>query len=356
MKNTVNIKYLSIAIILLASFAQNIKAQDVHFSQNYATPLYINPAMTGLMKGDFRAAIVYRNQWGAAMGGSPFRTMYGAADMTLDGLGEYDRLAFGIMLYNDKAGDLNYHTNYGDIALAYNVGLSEHAFLSLGLTGGIAQRGFDLTNAQFGSQSDGVQYVPGMSSGENFASTGIWRANLGAGVMFYNAFDERNNFFLGGGMYHVTQPDVVFTDNSTADSQIQSKLSVQAGGSVAVAKTVDIVPTVYFLKQGPHVKTEAGAFARFILTHNRHTGLDKAFNIGAFTRMGSSVDGSFGLNSLILATRLEYNEIGVGVSYDLNLSDISAASGRGGIEVAVTYTTQLRDHRKRSNTMVCPSF
>ncbi|MEC7159268.1 MAG: type IX secretion system membrane protein PorP/SprF, partial [Bacteroidota bacterium] len=35
-------------------------SQDIHFSQYYASPLTLNPALTGLHGGDFRAVVNYR--------------------------------------------------------------------------------------------------------------------------------------------------------------------------------------------------------------------------------------------------------------------------------------------------------
>ena len=35
------------------------KSQDIHFSQYYASPLTLNPALTGLHGGDFRAVVNY---------------------------------------------------------------------------------------------------------------------------------------------------------------------------------------------------------------------------------------------------------------------------------------------------------
>ena len=39
------------------------KAQDIHFSQFFETPLLRNPSLAGIFKGDVRAQMVYRSQW-----------------------------------------------------------------------------------------------------------------------------------------------------------------------------------------------------------------------------------------------------------------------------------------------------
>ena len=51
------------AVLLFVVCAAFSDAQDVHFSQYYAAPLTLNPALTGLVNGVFRASFNYRNQW-----------------------------------------------------------------------------------------------------------------------------------------------------------------------------------------------------------------------------------------------------------------------------------------------------
>ena len=49
--------------LLLLAFAFNLKAQDPNFSQFFASPLTLNPALTGKFDGSYRVAGNYRNQW-----------------------------------------------------------------------------------------------------------------------------------------------------------------------------------------------------------------------------------------------------------------------------------------------------
>ena len=53
-----------ILFAILSSLLINVLvAQDPHFSQFYASPLTLNPALTGKFDGTFRLAANYRNQW-----------------------------------------------------------------------------------------------------------------------------------------------------------------------------------------------------------------------------------------------------------------------------------------------------
>ena len=51
------------AALFVLLFSINAFAQDIHFSQYYASPLTLNPALTANINGVFRVAANYRNQW-----------------------------------------------------------------------------------------------------------------------------------------------------------------------------------------------------------------------------------------------------------------------------------------------------
>ena len=55
----------SLFLFVLASCLFSFKtllAQDIHYSQYYASPLTLNPALTGKFNGYYRATAIYRDQ------------------------------------------------------------------------------------------------------------------------------------------------------------------------------------------------------------------------------------------------------------------------------------------------------
>ena len=56
--------------LMLAGVA--VRAQDPRFSQYFASPMTLNPALTGNIDGSLRVAVNFRQQWWAAS--SPFQT------------------------------------------------------------------------------------------------------------------------------------------------------------------------------------------------------------------------------------------------------------------------------------------
>ena len=55
-------KILCVIGIIVLVIGQKSNAQDIQFSQYYAAPLYLNPALAGINQIG-RAGINYRNQW-----------------------------------------------------------------------------------------------------------------------------------------------------------------------------------------------------------------------------------------------------------------------------------------------------
>ena len=65
-------------LILINSF---LNAQDIHFSQYYASPMTVNPAYTGMFNGTYRVGANYRNQWASVS--VPYKTFAAYADYGL---------------------------------------------------------------------------------------------------------------------------------------------------------------------------------------------------------------------------------------------------------------------------------
>src|SRR5690606_37585034 len=94
--------FFTIITVFCASFAFG---QDIHFSQYYANPLYMNPALTGSFYGDFRAAVNYRNQ-AFTVSNTPYVTYSGSFDIApLKKKMRHDVFGVGMLVYNDKAGN-----------------------------------------------------------------------------------------------------------------------------------------------------------------------------------------------------------------------------------------------------------
>ena len=98
--------------LLLLGFTGTAFAQDPNFSQFFASPLTLNPALTGKFDGAFRVAGNYRNQWPS------INNAFTTATISVDGgilkntIPEFDKFGIGIMAFTDKSGNGVLQNNY----------------------------------------------------------------------------------------------------------------------------------------------------------------------------------------------------------------------------------------------------
>src|SRR5580704_15001664 len=114
-----------IHIFILLVFTKVVSAQDPSFSQFFASPLTLNPALTGNFSGDLRVAGNYRNQWPSV--NNAFITSTISVDLPLlqDKLREGDRWGVGVMGMNDKTADGILTSNYFALSTAYHKTVDE---------------------------------------------------------------------------------------------------------------------------------------------------------------------------------------------------------------------------------------
>src|SRR5215213_6221041 len=80
-------------------------AQDPNFSQFFASPLTLNPALTGKFDGDFRLAANYRNQWPTINNAFTTYTVSADASILKNRISEIDQFGVGIMGFRDQSGN-----------------------------------------------------------------------------------------------------------------------------------------------------------------------------------------------------------------------------------------------------------
>lgn len=312
-------------------------AQDIHFSQFSQTPLFLNPALTGGFNGDQRGILNYKNQWQSI--GSPYRTYmisYDAGLMKKKWKTNY--LGVGFTAFSDKAGNAELAVSQFNLSVADFVLIGGKQLLSVGLQGGYAQKSIDYNKLQWGNQFNGQVYDQSIDSKESITSTfsywdistGIaWNYSSGASTMSSNDVFRAN---VGIAAYHVNKPrQNMFAQN---DDRLNPKFVVHGGVFIGISNTSGaLIPSVLYLQQGAAKEINAGLMYRYlIIEESRHTKFvsGAAVSFGGYYRVGDAV---------VPALQIELGSLDVGVSYDVNISKLKAASNvRGGIEISLRYT------------------
>jgi type IX secretion system PorP/SprF family membrane protein len=317
---------LIIALLLQIVVAGSLKAQvDPHFSQYYAYPLWLNPALTGVINGDTRISGNYKNQYAAL--NNAYQTTALSADFR-----PTSQIGVGLNVLNQKAGSagFNYFSGYGTFSYGIRVSNDGNQRLSFGIQAGIINRSFDPNKLQLGNQynPETGQYDPSMPGNESFQNTSATVFDAGAGVFYYDGDPMKTaNLFGGVSVGHLSRPKDPFSI-SGSDARIPLRYTVNAGIRIKASDFIDIVPHGIFIKQQYAQEKAIGGYTEFKLLN------DRGFIAGAMYRFKDAAIANVGyhVNSLI-----------VGASYDFNTSSLRrATNSAGGIELSVSYVFRKR--------------
>ena len=97
---------------LLLAASLTVRAQDPNFSQFFASPLTLNPALTGKFDGQYRVAGNYRNQWPTINNAYITGTTSFDIGILKNYIPEVDQFGVGVMAFSDKSGNGALTNNY----------------------------------------------------------------------------------------------------------------------------------------------------------------------------------------------------------------------------------------------------
>lgn len=329
-------------------------AQDVGFSQFYDQPLLRNPALAGIFTGDVRFTASYRNQWESVT--IPYRTFGLSAEVKMPiNITQDDNLTIGLQLIRDVAGTSEFSTTQILPAINYSLPLSKvrTSYLSVGFMGGIMQQRFDPTklvmNDQFVAGSNG-SYSILPASQQIFNKTSVNYFDLSTGISYNGSIQEKADYFVGVGMFHITAPKVGFYDNHTIT--LNKKLAFNGGLSVPTSEADRfIVYGDYFRQYDTTFHSVGNSMqAGFMFSHDLFVMGDDATTIsgGILYRMNDAI---------IPVIQLQLNKFMIGLSYDVNIDKLStAARYRGGFEVILSYRDFLNNSQSERRQTMCPTF
>src|SRR5690606_5705016 len=122
-------------------------AQDFHYSQFYAAPLYLNPALTGSTELS-RAGLNYRKQWpGLAQDFTAYSAYFDHYSFDLNS-------GFGLDINSFQETNMNIKTSDASLFYAYKLRLADTWNFRFGGQASLVQRDAKLDNLIFGDQVD----------------------------------------------------------------------------------------------------------------------------------------------------------------------------------------------------------
>lgn len=337
-------KKLFAVLMMLPGFFNEVAAQDINFSQFYELPLLRNPALAGTYVGDVRATSAFRSQWGSVS--VPYKTVALGTEMKFAiTQNSNDYLSVGLQMTNDIAGDSKLGKTGAMPLLAYHKSLSgsKDDYLTLGFMGGAVQQRFDPTQLKFDDQFVNGAYSPTNPTRQTFNNTNVTYWDAAVGLAYSTVLGMGAKFYVGASYFHFTQPKVAFDQQS--DIRLNKKLVANVGLAAPTSEVDQLILYADFFYQGGSYQGQGGALLRHdLLQYGDEETV--SLSAGAFYRWNDAV---------IPVIKLDYYKLAIGLTYDVNVSKLKAASQlKGGFELTLSYKSFLNIRNSSAEKVRCP--
>lgn len=337
-------------ILLLIGFFfyGGLFAQDVQFSQFYAAPLFLNPAMTGATEMT-RIGANYRNQWPGL--DQSFHSYSAYIDHYIFDFNS----GIGLIMNGNRESQANLSTNEIGVLYSYRLKLGEDKFLRFGGQVSYIARDAFFGNLVFGTQIDIGQGSIGVITDE---LNGI---PIDANHRFldysFGSLYSTKNTWLGVSAHHITEPNISFVDDGI--SRLPIKLSAQGGirfnlesGGIFnsinnTAQERSISFAFNYKQQAPFNQLDIGTqlYLQPLVFGLWYRGLPSKYNL-------PNNESIIALMGVSLPTGVD-----LGYSFDFTTSKLGLRNSGGAHEISIRYTFLWGDPRNRNQRgRVIPCF
>ncbi|MBC7864015.1 MAG: PorP/SprF family type IX secretion system membrane protein [Bacteroidia bacterium] len=312
-----------IPILILIFFLtgnRSAKAQDFHLSMYDAGPLFLNPAMTGVVDATWRVHAQYRNQW-RSVAFKPYSTALISFDAPVKKWG------FGGQVMNMRAGIGNYNVFQAMFSTAYQVSFDKNKYhnLSLGLQAGVTQKSVEYKIFTFDNQyvtTNGGGFDQSINNQESFQRQSMILPQVNAGAMYYySRMQSRLNPFIGASAFNLTQPKETYFG---ASNNLPMRIYIHSGIRVNITEQFYILPKMLIMMQKNAQEQTYALDAGYFM------GGSELWLLGGFVYRSK--------DAAIISLGARKDNYIAKLSYDVNISTLSAtSSGRGAFEISFTY-------------------
>jgi type IX secretion system PorP/SprF family membrane protein len=335
-----------------------IIAQDPLYSQYYAAPMYLNPALTGSSNIP-RFTLNYRNQWPALS--ANFVTTSFAAEHYIE---KYNS-GVGLLITSDNQyADLT-TSNFG-LLYSYNQAITEDISVRFGVQGSYNTRtiGSKWDRFTFGDQLDGAGNPTGNPTNDPIADKNNPRVNFmdfSTGTVVYN-----DNFYLGLGVKHLNKPIYNLIKDATEQVRLPMLFSVHGGYKFFLENGVidggfgedlenekSISPSFLYEKRGPYQHLDVGMYLTYA-----------PMILGVWYRglpiFGQDISGATRNVAGVFMLGYKQDNLTFGYSYDANF--LSRLTNTGGAhEISISYELAFdkssRSYKKKkAKPIPCPKL
>ena len=319
---------LSLLFLVFIGFLS--KAQDIHFTQFFFSPLNLNPAYTGAFDGDWRAVGNHRSQWGAVVD-QQFITSGLSYDQNIDIYGHL--VAAGINFVHDQSSIGVLQQNKLQLNGSYRKKIAGHTFGG-GIQFGLIHKGIDYNKYTYPDQYNDDPYTGGnfdnsLANNQNFVTNNIYLFDFSLGLMWQKSLTEKITPTVGFTLFHLNTPRESFLGN---DNKLPIRKVFDVSVNYQFKPRLRLIPKILFMHHTNAQELVWGGLARYLVSTNKY-GLYDVF-AGFSSRNGFNRT----YDSFTLVVGGVVKEWQLGISYDINASELSSVSHyRGAFELSLIY-------------------
>jgi len=300
-------------------------AQDPIFSQFYANPLYLNPAMAGTQKCP-RGILNYRNQWPALSGN--FVTTSASYDQYVDAVSG----GLGFYVMNDNAGRGTLNSFSINAIYSYQLTITDKVSMVAGFQASYFQRSLDWGRLTFGDQIDPRRGFI-FSTQDTPRGGNVDNVDFSAGTVIFG-----ETFYGGVAVHHLFEPNESLI---VAEAPLERRYTVHAGATIPIKKDIrgetdaSISPNILYQQQFDFQQINIGLYAQ-----------KGPLILGTWYRFG---------DAFIILVGVETDRFKVGYSYDLTTSQLTTQTA-GSHEISFALNFNCKPVKKKFRAINCPAF
>ncbi|TNE54995.1 MAG: type IX secretion system membrane protein PorP/SprF [Bacteroidetes bacterium] len=319
------LKYLVLGCLACLS-VMDVQAQDPQFTQFYANPLYLNPALAG-SHGCSRFSFNHRNEWPNLSG--KYVTFSASYDSYFKGISG----GLGIIAMHDRQGTGTIKTSSLGLMYSYHLKINRKFTMLFGAKAAWFQKSLNWDKLTFGDMIDPSKgFIYQTQDIRNDGKRGFFDASAGfVGIS--------KKFFFGAAVHHLNTPDesliqgeaklpMRFTGHMGADLIIGNKSKYTTNTS--------LMPNIIFQYQRGFMELNIGTYLKY-----------GAFTTGIWFR---------NRDAFILVLGVNTGTVRLGYSYDLTVSKLNNGVSGGSHEISLGFNLKCKDKKVAFKTISCPSF
>lgn len=327
-------RLLVLLVSLLILVNTGLRGQDVVFSQFYANPLYLNPALAGA-KLCPRLTLNFRNQWPGISNG------YVTYSATYDDQIEALRGGIGFIANSSVAGGGIYDCFSGSGIYSYRLQASKNVVINAAIKAGYTQYRLDWDKLVFGDQINVHTGLLDITAEARPVTPNIGDVDLSFGLL--GGYKE--SVYFGLAVDHLNKPIMSFYDDPS--SRLPMRLTLHAGAIFDFVQGMDGEDLRNFSLSPNIVYQQQGKFHQL--------------NLGMSVNMFPFVGGLWFRNNfesadaIIVLLGFQQKQYKLGYSFDYTLSRLGIHSG-GAHEVSVAWLFNAPRKNFHIRELKCPSF